>query len=282
VTNSNLAFYRGYQYDTETGLYYCQSRYYNSNIGRWLNADEMVALAISRTISNGLNIYQYAYNDPINWRDPEGNIPVETLLDIASVLWSTYEFVKNPSWINAAFLAWDLAAALIPYLPGSYASKGVKGVANAFKAADRSADSIRLANYARQAARAASKSRYLAKPLIRLASWEAAEKFVRELMRGTKKTLQTTVAGKTVLRYVDCFVDLTKLGKKGIAIEVKFGYASKTARILEEIAKDSYLVKKGYVVVWEFFVSSVTNKGGPSKPLLDELKRNGIQVIIHP
>ena len=31
--------YRGYVYDTETGLYYLQSRYYDPEIGRFLNAD---------------------------------------------------------------------------------------------------------------------------------------------------------------------------------------------------------------------------------------------------
>ena len=31
--------YRGYVYDTETGLYYLQSRYYNPKLGRFLNAD---------------------------------------------------------------------------------------------------------------------------------------------------------------------------------------------------------------------------------------------------
>jgi len=31
--------YRGYRYDTETGLYYLQSRYYNPEWGRFINAD---------------------------------------------------------------------------------------------------------------------------------------------------------------------------------------------------------------------------------------------------
>ena len=32
--------YRGYYYDTETGLYYLNSRYYDSVAGRFINADE--------------------------------------------------------------------------------------------------------------------------------------------------------------------------------------------------------------------------------------------------
>lgn len=35
--------YRGYVYDTETGFYYLQSRYYDPELGRFLNADVLVS-----------------------------------------------------------------------------------------------------------------------------------------------------------------------------------------------------------------------------------------------
>ena len=35
--------YRGYVYDQESGLYYLQSRYYNPEIGRFINADNQIA-----------------------------------------------------------------------------------------------------------------------------------------------------------------------------------------------------------------------------------------------
>ena len=35
--------YRGYYYDTETGFYYLQSRYYDPVVGRFLNADGTVS-----------------------------------------------------------------------------------------------------------------------------------------------------------------------------------------------------------------------------------------------
>jgi RHS repeat-associated protein len=38
--------YRGYRYDAETGLYYLQSRYYNPEWGRFLNADCQVRVVI--------------------------------------------------------------------------------------------------------------------------------------------------------------------------------------------------------------------------------------------
>ena len=33
--------YRGYVYEEETGLYYLRSRYYNPNLGRFVNADRV-------------------------------------------------------------------------------------------------------------------------------------------------------------------------------------------------------------------------------------------------
>ena len=35
--------YRGYVYDTETGLYYLQSRYYSPETGRFVNADSLIS-----------------------------------------------------------------------------------------------------------------------------------------------------------------------------------------------------------------------------------------------
>jgi len=42
VGEKNPYLYRGYRYDTETGLYYLQSRYYNPDWGRFVNADSAV------------------------------------------------------------------------------------------------------------------------------------------------------------------------------------------------------------------------------------------------
>lgn len=39
---ANPLRYRGYVYDTETGLYYLTSRYYNPVWGRFINADSLI------------------------------------------------------------------------------------------------------------------------------------------------------------------------------------------------------------------------------------------------
>ena len=73
-----------------------------------------------------LNLYAFCYNNPVRYADPSGHIPVETVIDIASIGWSISDFVRDPSLANFGYLAWDVAAAAIPYVPGSYTVKGVK------------------------------------------------------------------------------------------------------------------------------------------------------------
>ena len=61
--------YRGYYYDSEIGLYYLQSRYYNPEWGRFLNADVYVN-ANGDLI--GYNMYAYCSNNPVMGYDPTG------------------------------------------------------------------------------------------------------------------------------------------------------------------------------------------------------------------
>ena len=49
--------YRGYYYDTETGLYYLESRYYNPELGRMMSADSLSVLGMSKTTLNDKNLY---------------------------------------------------------------------------------------------------------------------------------------------------------------------------------------------------------------------------------
>ncbi|WP_237397771.1 toxin glutamine deamidase domain-containing protein, partial [Gilliamella sp. Pas-s25] len=54
----------------ETGLHYNLNRYYDPFTGRYITQDPLGILG-------GLNSYQYAGSDPINWVDPLGLIKVE-------------------------------------------------------------------------------------------------------------------------------------------------------------------------------------------------------------
>ena len=61
--------YRGYYYDTETGFYYVSSRYYDPEIGRFINADGYVSTGQGVL---GYNMFAYCGNDPVNRKDPTG------------------------------------------------------------------------------------------------------------------------------------------------------------------------------------------------------------------
>jgi RHS repeat-associated protein len=61
--------YRGYRYDTETGLYYLQSRYYNPEWGRFVNADGIAAT--TGDILSG-NMFAYCENNAASYKDEDG------------------------------------------------------------------------------------------------------------------------------------------------------------------------------------------------------------------
>ncbi len=69
IANINPFRYRGYYFDTETGLYYLQSRYYDANVGRFLNADGYVSTGQGVT---GNNMFAYCGNNPVNFYDSSG------------------------------------------------------------------------------------------------------------------------------------------------------------------------------------------------------------------
>lgn len=62
--------YRSYYYDTETGLYYLQSRYYDPEVGRFISMDDINYLD-PETIG-GTNLYAYCLNNPVMYVDPTG------------------------------------------------------------------------------------------------------------------------------------------------------------------------------------------------------------------
>ena len=64
--------YKGYYYDSESGMYYCKTRYYVPLWGRWLNADNPKNLIL--TNASILNNYGYCSNSPINYRDKNGTL----------------------------------------------------------------------------------------------------------------------------------------------------------------------------------------------------------------
>ena len=64
--------YRGYYYDTETGFYYLQSRYYDPAIGRFINADNANVIHTTPTALTDKNLYAYCDNNPVMRIDEDG------------------------------------------------------------------------------------------------------------------------------------------------------------------------------------------------------------------
>ena len=65
------------RYDTETGFYFLQSRYYDPETGRFLNADGYVTTGQG---VNSYNMFIYCGNNPINRCDPSGNSWISNIL----------------------------------------------------------------------------------------------------------------------------------------------------------------------------------------------------------
>ena len=74
IGNINPIRYRGYYYDTETKLYYLETRYYDPKIGRFISPDATKYLDPSAL--GGLNLYAYCNNNPVMYADPSGCFPV--------------------------------------------------------------------------------------------------------------------------------------------------------------------------------------------------------------
>ena len=72
VANYNPFRYRGYYYDTESGFYYLQSRYYDPEICRFINADQYASTGLGFL---GCNMFAYCNNNPVMQADPSGEDP---------------------------------------------------------------------------------------------------------------------------------------------------------------------------------------------------------------
>ena len=66
----NSITYAGYQYDSESGLYYLNARYYDSTTARFLTEDTYAGQA-----NDPLSLHRYTYcaNNPLRYTDPDGH-----------------------------------------------------------------------------------------------------------------------------------------------------------------------------------------------------------------
>ena len=125
IGNINPLRYRGYYYDTETGFYYLQSRYYDPAICRFINADTYTTTDADGLLST--NMFAYCENNPISRFDPTGELFWD-VLDWAMAAMSWDEFLNSPSWSGAGWALLDTLA-LVPGAPSlSYARRGADAI----------------------------------------------------------------------------------------------------------------------------------------------------------
>ena len=80
----NPCSYRCYDYDEESGYYYLQSRYYNPETGRFLNADETEYLKVCDNVLS-YNLFAYCKNNSIAYEDKTGTIAITTCVIIGAI-----------------------------------------------------------------------------------------------------------------------------------------------------------------------------------------------------
>ena len=83
--------YRGYYYDSDLGMYYLQSRYYDAKICRFISADSYISTGQGMI---GFNMFAYCNNNPVNYIDPYGNSLIEWWKEILSQLTEFWQFLK--------------------------------------------------------------------------------------------------------------------------------------------------------------------------------------------
>ena len=71
IGNINPIRYCSYYYDTDTGFYYLQSRYYDPTIKRFINPDDVSLLGANGDFAS-LNLYAYCGNNPVARADEGG------------------------------------------------------------------------------------------------------------------------------------------------------------------------------------------------------------------
>ena len=106
ISDSNIASvnpfrYRGYYYDSEIGMYYLQTRYYNPTVGRFINADEAEILYACINVTDE-NLFSYCGNNPILGVDYEGHfsIPSWTISIAIDAVIMFFAGVLKATWMT--------------------------------------------------------------------------------------------------------------------------------------------------------------------------------------
>ncbi|MBB5321167.1 RHS repeat-associated core domain-containing protein [Marinobacter oulmenensis] len=137
TTTANNRAFTGKWRDQGTGLNDYSARWQSSSIGRFTQIDDA---PWNESNIHSFNRYAYANNSPYRYKDPDGNVPVDTIWDLANVIYDGGRIIYGKATGNDQIVAeantdmtLDLVAMATPYIPAG-ASKVARMVAKASNA----------------------------------------------------------------------------------------------------------------------------------------------------
>lgn len=117
--------YRGYYYDTDSELYYLQSRYYDPKIGRFINADVFTSTGQDFI---GYNMFAYCNNSPVHTADQNGawaNVVIGAVVGaVINGAITAYDTYKEEGSVN---LTRTFVSAGVGAVSGGLAVSGIGG-----------------------------------------------------------------------------------------------------------------------------------------------------------
>jgi RHS repeat-associated protein len=138
--------------DEETGLYYYGARYYDPRTSVWQSVDPVLNSYLSGKYNGGvynsvqLDLYAYAGQNPIKYKDPDGRV-IETAWDVFSLglgVASLYDNVGKGNYLSATLdiggIILDAAATAVPFVPG-----GAGAAIKAGRVVDAGVDALQTA-----------------------------------------------------------------------------------------------------------------------------------------
>lgn len=111
IGTANPLRYRGYYYDTETELYYLQSRYYSPELMRFISIDD-AALSNAQGEPIGSNLYAYCLNNPVMNSDPSGKFVTATTGALLGAFLSAVTYFVE-YWLGMRTLNWWHLAGIV-------------------------------------------------------------------------------------------------------------------------------------------------------------------------
>jgi RHS repeat-associated protein len=130
IAKINPYRYRGYRYDEETDWYYLNSRYYNPEIGRFINADGLVGQPGDIL---GYNMYAYSKSNPIR-QHYFSTLNNDIVIDATYYEYSSPSYQVNnsnsslPVMHNSKFELFTPIHLQANYMPSNYGTGGARAL----------------------------------------------------------------------------------------------------------------------------------------------------------